>query len=394
MVILTLILINIGYGQSNMDVIKVPDADNPGETIDCGLEGSAHDSRNKLGHLSWIGNPQKNRYDIPDQSKIRSLKIEELIASDADKSKFTPGTPVQVTAYVYNVKAGAPESCNCGTNDQDFMDTHIELTPNSTDTDARFKMIVEVSPRLRMLMSQQGVDWSTTTLIEKIKHHTVTISGWLFYDEIHESQSFSTNPENRPSPKTGKRPDWRASCWEIHPITNIEVLDVTEEYESTTGSSNDYYEPITPTSGPLNPRSGSSSKSASINLKSPSDLLSLILIGAILGIVGQGLRMIVGLKKLNDMSESREHFNNQFDRKKLLLSLIYAFVIGAIGGVLMAIDSLDKTWDKSTIIAIIGAGYAGADFIEGFLSKNFPSSRGSAPTRVVTSPPSGGGISQ
>ncbi len=33
----------------------------------------------------------------------------------------------------------------------------------------------------------------------------------------HKSQAYANNP--------GNERDWRASCWEIHPITYIKVLD-------------------------------------------------------------------------------------------------------------------------------------------------------------------------
>jgi len=111
---------------------------------------------------------------------------------------------------------GGAESCNCESSDSTILDTHIELTPDATHSGPQFRMIVEVSPRLRMIMKQKKVDWSTPKLKKKILHHKVTIQGWLFYDEIHEEQAFSTNPAN---PK-----NWRASCWEIHPITNMQVV--------------------------------------------------------------------------------------------------------------------------------------------------------------------------
>ncbi|HZX94233.1 MAG TPA: hypothetical protein VFE90_06930 [Myxococcales bacterium] len=42
-----------------------------------------------------------------------------------------------------------------------------------------------------------------------------TVTGWLLYDAEHENQSAHTAPSN-PS-------DWRATAWEVHPITDIDV---------------------------------------------------------------------------------------------------------------------------------------------------------------------------
>ena len=45
----------------------------------------------------------------------------------------------------------------------------------------------------------------------------VRISGWLFNDWEHKGQSENMNP--------GGAHNWRATTWEIHPITAIDVLD-------------------------------------------------------------------------------------------------------------------------------------------------------------------------
>jgi|GEM_PF-563599 len=381
------VLVLTGYSQANLKKIKVPDPNNPGETIDCGPEGSAKNGKNKNSRLAWLGNPEKNRFDIPDPSKVKTIKIEELIAKNADKKKFKPGDAVEVTAYVYDVKPGGVESCNCGTKAANFKDTHIELTPDDQRTSAEYRMVVEVTPRLRMIMDDQGTDWSTANLKKEILGHTVTIQGWLFYDEIHEPQSFSTNPDGSAN--------WRASCWEIHPITSIEVVDVTEADMAGGGDEGEDIEPIRATSGRL-PGAAVSPPDKPI-VKTPSEILSVIILGALLGIVGQLIRVVVGLKKLKDISVSKAHYEDQFDLKKLVMSIIYAGVIGLVAGALMAVDNLDKIWDKSTIMAVIAAGYAGVDFIEGFLTKNLPDQgshvNAAAHTKIVA-PPKEGPIDQ
>jgi len=42
------------------------------------------------------------------------------------------------------------------------------------------------------------------------------ISGWLFYDLIHERNAANTNPNGRQI--------WRLTCEEIHPVSGIKVL--------------------------------------------------------------------------------------------------------------------------------------------------------------------------
>ena len=208
------------YCQTNLSTIDVTDP-NTGKLAPCGPEGSEKaDSKIKSAHLAWIGNPLKNRFDVPKASEIKTLEIKDLIATDAVKTKFTQGTPVQVTGYVYLVKPGDPESCNCNTKDETYKDTHIELTINSTETGPKNILIVEITPRMRELM-QKNEDWSTAAIQKKYLNHMVTVQGWLFYDEEHENVAFATKPGN---PK-----DWRASCWEVHPITSIAFADGSPE---------------------------------------------------------------------------------------------------------------------------------------------------------------------
>lgn len=96
------------------------------------------------------------------------------------------------------------------------------------------------------------------------------------------------------------------------------------------------------------------------------DQLAIVLLGGILGMSGQGIRVIIGLKKLNDSGEVKDY-------RRLVFSLFISFAIGGIAGVLAAINSIDAVLDKATATAFVAAGYAGTDFIEGFMNRNIPS---------------------
>lgn len=159
---------------------------------------------------------------------------------------------------------------------------------------------------------------------------------------------------------------------EIHPVISITRIDSAEL--------------ATPTSGVLTDNEdGFNQGVIRSDFKTPAEILSIILLGALLGITGQGVRIAIGLKKLNDSSESKEHYDSQFDSKKLIVTIIYGVIVGMVGGIFMAVDSLDKVWDKSTILAIIAAGYAGVDFIEGFINKKLPSLKDNKGTRSNSS---------
>lgn len=100
------------------------------------------------------------------------------------------------------------------------------------------------------------------------------------------------------------------------------------------------------------------------------DLILAILIGGILGAVGQGVRVIVGLKKVYDESfQKGTAFSENFDSPSLLFSLLIGFIAGVLG--IVSVGNLETlTIGKEQILMLIGIGYAGADFIEGFIKKN------------------------
>jgi hypothetical protein len=79
-------------------------------------------------------------------------------------------------------------------------------------------VIAEVTPRFRAMMEKKGIDWSTEGLRKAIKGQWVEIRGWIFFDPEHVEESFANDPKDEVPGK-----NWRASCWEIHPITYIKI---------------------------------------------------------------------------------------------------------------------------------------------------------------------------
>ncbi len=100
--------------------------------------------------------------------------------------------------------------------------------------------------------------------------------------------------------------------------------------------------------------------------------MQLLGLGAMLGALGQAIRSIVGLKKLNDaVSNSSTTMSQAIEPSRLVTSL----VIGAIAGSLASVSLIDNIHAVASaqIAAMLGAGYSGADFIEGFMSRAMPS---------------------
>jgi membrane associated rhomboid family serine protease len=93
-----------------------------------------------------------------------------------------------------------------------------------------------------------------------------------------------------------------------------------------------------------------------------------ILLGAILGSAGQCIRVVVGLKKNSDKADKGTKIKDWLDSKQLLISIL----IGAVAGILGAISLLGEAIDKQLLITLMTIGYAGTDFIEGFMKKKLP----------------------
>jgi putative chitinase len=108
--------------------------------------------------------------------------------------------------------------------------------------------------------------------------------------------------------------------------------------------------------------------------------LGVLLLGGLLGVIGQGVRAIVGLKKMFDQAETQNV--GQYDlflASRLLISLFIGFIAGAAAAFFSAIKPggpIDLS--TSTLTAFAAAGYAGTDFIEGLASR-FTTNTGPTP---------------
>jgi hypothetical protein len=188
---------------------KAASGDDAQTLAGCPIEGDAKDA--KAREL----NPLKRRMTTPKASDIDpKVTLSAFVAPGDDHSRWNDHKGGVVSGYVADVKVGGIESVNCHTHDPQYRDTHIELTLDPNGGEEKH-VIVEVTPQWREVMAKDGVDWSTTTLRKSLKGRWVRITGWLLFDDEHASASTNT---------AGKGHIWRATAWELHPITKIEVL--------------------------------------------------------------------------------------------------------------------------------------------------------------------------
>ena len=103
------------------------------------------------------------------------------------------------------------------------------------------------------------------------------------------------------------------------------------------------------------------------------DWMQLLSLGALVGAGGQGVRVVVGIKKLSDAASSMTTAGTPTKATDLIVTsqLFVSLAIGAIAGALAAATTMIPGVGVSSeqIAGLAAAGYAGADFIEGFMSR-------------------------
>jgi hypothetical protein len=158
---------------------------------------------------------------LPQNADIdQDVTLAAMLSPGDDTGRFDSTKAATITGFVVKVKSGGKESCNCGAGKSIDMDTHIMLGLSKVAPKTQC-VVVEVTPRMRLLMAKQQVDWSTEKLQKAndskgIVGKWVTATGWLMFDAIHADVSENIHP--------GHPNNERATCWELHPVTNIEIL--------------------------------------------------------------------------------------------------------------------------------------------------------------------------
>lgn len=151
-------------------------------------------------------NNNKNRTDMPGDSDYVDIGWSDLANLPSDRVGDFVGAPVRVVGFLshkINVEnQGSGESTNCHLLGDNEVDWHIYLT-NASAQPISQAIIVETTPRTRPLHR-----WTTDMLASIVDSQTqVRVSGWLMYDSEH----------------VGVIGTQRATVWEVHPITRIEV---------------------------------------------------------------------------------------------------------------------------------------------------------------------------
>lgn len=156
----------------------------------------------------------KNRTAIPQTSDFDStVTLEALLQPGDDTNRWSTDRAARIQGEVIDVAYARPEATNCYSPCR--RDLHI-LVATQKDTTKSEHVVVEVTPNSRDWAEEQGIDWSEKTLQAQLIGHRCEFEGWLYFDAGHAEESENIAPHNPEN--------WRATAWELHPVTKITVI--------------------------------------------------------------------------------------------------------------------------------------------------------------------------
>jgi len=150
----------------------------------------------------------KNRTSLPQATDFDSrVTLDALLQPGDDTNRWSTNHAARIAGEVIDVAYARPEATNCWNPCR--RDIHIVVATRKGVAKSEH-VVVEVTPNL-----QRG-DWSEKTLQAQLVGHWCEFEGWLYFDAGHAEESENISP--------GEPDNWRATAWEIHPVTKITVI--------------------------------------------------------------------------------------------------------------------------------------------------------------------------
>jgi hypothetical protein len=176
--------------------------------FDCPSAGIGITSRAR--HLHRL----KNRTAFPQAADFDStVTLDALLNRGDDSNRWSTDRAAKVQGQVIDVAYAGSEAANCFSPSR--RDIHI-LIANRKDAPKSEQVVLEVTPKLADWAAKQGIDWSEQTLHAQLVGRWCEFEGWLYFDVGHAEESENIAP--------GNPENWRATAWEVHPITKITVI--------------------------------------------------------------------------------------------------------------------------------------------------------------------------
>ena len=149
----------------------------------------------------------KNRTSLPQATDFDPrITLDALLQPGDDTNRWSNTRAARIQGEVIDVAYARPEATNCFNPCR--RDIHI-LVATRKGAAKMEHVVVEVTPNL-------SIGSSAETLHNQVVGHWCEFEGWLYFDSGHAEESENSSP--------GKPDNWRATAWEIHPVTKITVI--------------------------------------------------------------------------------------------------------------------------------------------------------------------------
>jgi hypothetical protein len=156
----------------------------------------------------------KNRTTLPQSTDFDTkITLPKMLQAGDDRTRWSSLRAARLEGYVVSVAAGPIELVNCYVPCN--RDVHIHVGPRP-DAPPQEQLVLETTPRMEDWAEGQGLDWSEAKLKKDLMGHYCRFEGWLFFDSHHADEAENTAPM--------RNNNWRATAWEIHPITKFEII--------------------------------------------------------------------------------------------------------------------------------------------------------------------------
>lgn len=156
----------------------------------------------------------KNRTAIPQPSDFDpGITLDGLLRPGDDRNRWSTDRAAKVQGEVIDVAYAGSEAANCFSPTR--RDIHILIAKRKGAPKSE-QVVLEVTPKLADWAAERGMDWSEQTLRAQLIGHWVEFEGWLYFDVGHAEDTENIAP--------GKPENWRATGWEVHPITKITII--------------------------------------------------------------------------------------------------------------------------------------------------------------------------
>lgn len=157
--------------------------------------------------------------------QMRALPQPDTWDTGSERSSITgpnrEGTKIMVKGFLQKAKAEGAESCNCGLTRRVDTDIHLVIVskmpdvedPEAMDLSEQNSVTAEITPRVRKLGHPNWVYKN----VNDLEGSYIRMKGWLMLDTKHIPQ------EHRLSHERSNHGLKRATNWEIHPVTALQV---------------------------------------------------------------------------------------------------------------------------------------------------------------------------